>query len=781
MKIKKGMAFKKLAEKLERPGYFIKIWLILGVALNLFVELLSRKSFVSLGKYVFLSPFTFLYNTTIILATLSIALIFRKRLFGLILVSILWIAIGITDSILLVFRTTPFTAQDLRLIQYALRISQKYLGPVGVVLIIVGVAIVLAALVLLYIIIAPGPTKGHRFKHVTITMSCFFVVFSLTWLGNTIGLLSLHFTNIHDAYETYGVPYCFSGTLLNTGISKPSDYGKETVDNILSNIDQHEEKERSTGSAAATEVAVNDSTSAAKPTTAKAEVLTTAPENTGTEEAAIVLPSESEDPAVNETEAPSESTGETEDEPWHVKASQKNVKPREDGKVNIIAVQLESLFDLQKYSAVQYDKDPTPFIHSMMHQRTSGYISVPSIGAGTANTEFEVLTSMNMQSFGPGEYPYKTVLNKKTCESVPYVLKSLGYRSHAIHNNDATFYERNHVFSNLGFDTFTSMEYMYDLTYTENGWPEDRCLIPYIMDTLKSDDAPDFIYTISVQGHGPYPETSILDEPAIRVVSTDKAREGERDAFEYYANQAYEMDQMMAELVRQLGEFEEPVMLLMFGDHLPGLSIDEDLLDGFGLYETPFAIWTNYEIPREVVKLEAFQVIPYMFSRLDIHEGFIYRLHEKYLDDRKTAGDEWSEKDEEQYLKELEVIEYDILYGDQIAYGGQLPFEPTEIQMGISPIEITDVYSKENVLIVSGNGFNDYSVIYVDDKALDTICVSSKSLLAVDYEQDPDAHQTIKVGQVGVDSVVLGYTELYDYQYDVNGRVEIIHQNQNPE
>ena len=35
---------------------------------------------------------------------------------------------------------------------------------------------------------------------------------------------------------------------------------------------------------------------------------------------------------------------------------------------------------------------------------------VPSVGAGTANTEFEVLTGMNMRFFGPGEYPYKTVV-----------------------------------------------------------------------------------------------------------------------------------------------------------------------------------------------------------------------------------------------------------------------------------------------------------------------------------------------------------------------------------
>ena len=210
---------------------------------------------------------------------------------------------------------------------------------------------------------------------------------------------------------------------------------------------------------------------------------------------------------------------------------------------------------------------------------------------------------------------------------------------------------------------------------------------------------------------------------------------------------------------------------------MPGLDIEEDLLNDFGLYETPYVIWTNYELPRNVENLEAFQVIPYMMSLLDIHEGFIYRLHEKYLEDRRNAGAQWTVEDDEQYLKELEVIEYDILYGDQIAYNGELPFESTDLQMGIRPIEITDVYSKENVLIVSGNGFNDYSVIYVDDKPLKTVCVSAKSLLAIGYEPSEGESQRIKVGQVGVDSVVLGYTDEYLYEYDINQIVEIIHQN----
>ena len=64
---------------------------------------------------------------------------------------------------------------------------------------------------------------------------------------------------------------------------------------------------------------------------------------------------------------------------------------------------------------------------------------------------------MNLDYFGTGEYPYETILKKTACETIGYDLKELGYSTHAIHNNNATFYDRNLVYTNLGFDTFTSL------------------------------------------------------------------------------------------------------------------------------------------------------------------------------------------------------------------------------------------------------------------------------------------------------------------------------------
>ena len=111
-----------------------------------------------------------------------------------------------------------------------------------------------------------------------------------------------------------------------------------------------------------------------------------------------------------------------------------------------------------------------------------------------------MLFRSSVRFFGPGEYPYKSILQEKTCESLPYILKKQGYKSHAIHNHRGGFYDRNKVFSKLGFDTFTSLEYMNGVSSTPKGWARDDVLLKYIMKVLKSTKGSDYIYTISVQG-----------------------------------------------------------------------------------------------------------------------------------------------------------------------------------------------------------------------------------------------------------------------------------------
>ena len=57
-----------------------------------------------------------------------------------------------------------------------------------------------------------------------IVVAAFFGYSVLTNVAVDKRIISTYFGNIAFAYQDYGLPYCFSASLFNTGISEPNDY-----------------------------------------------------------------------------------------------------------------------------------------------------------------------------------------------------------------------------------------------------------------------------------------------------------------------------------------------------------------------------------------------------------------------------------------------------------------------------------------------------------------------------------------------------------------------------
>ncbi|MDL2287668.1 LTA synthase family protein, partial [Eubacteriales bacterium OttesenSCG-928-G02] len=358
-------------------------------------------------------------------------------------------------------------------------------------------------------------------------------------------------------------------------------------------------------------------------------------------------------------------------------SSEPNEKP------NVIFLQMESFFDANQIKNITISEDPTPNFNKLKTEYPSGYLSVPTIGAGTANTEFEILTGMNIDFFGLGEYPYNSVLNKTTCESIAYNLSELGYKTHAIHNYSATFYSRHLIFANLGFKTFTSLEYMQDAETNTLGWAKDKVLTKEVLNTLSSTEETDFIYTISVQGHGRYPAEGVEEEQKIKITGLDNI--ADTNKYEYFVNQMYECDEFIAELIESLNNLEEKTVLVIFGDHLPSLNLQSNQLITEDRYKTEYVIWSNFGLNNEKKDLEAYELSSYVLSLLNINNGYINRLHQNITDSK-------------QKLKALNALQYDILYGEKFIYSKSNPYNPTSIQMGINKIKINGI-STENMAL----------------------------------------------------------------------------------
>jgi len=413
---------------------------------------------------------------------------------------------------------------------------------------------------------------------------------------------------------------------------------------------------------------------------------------------------------------------------------------------NIIFIQLESFVDPTIAKDVKFSKDPIPYVRKLMSKYSTGHLTVPVVGAGTANTEFESITGLSARFFGPGEYPYRSILSDETCESIPYDLKKIGYSTHAIHNHRGIFYNRNTVFPDLGFDTFTSLEYMNNVTKTPKGWAKDYVLTSQITDALKSTKGSDYIYTVSVQGHGQYPTDEVLTNPEIKVT---KAPSDElKNQWEYYVNQEYEMDQFVQQLLAKLKKMDENTVVVFYGDHLPGMSnlTDDNIVSGRSIYQTDYVLWSNFKMAKKDSTQHAYQLGSYVLGRLGIHNGTMVAYHQDHRNDKN-------------YWKDLGVLEYDMLYGKKYIYNGKNPFKTVDMKMGVKDIRIEKVVKIGTKYYIKGKNFTESSKITMDGKVLKTVYLGP-TILGLKEEVDPKDVTKMTVSQVDkTDDTILSTCE----------------------
>ncbi len=418
-----------------------------------------------------------------------------------------------------------------------------------------------------------------------------------------------------------------------------------------------------------------------------------------------------------------------------------------DVKPNIVYIQLESFFDVNYMRSVTFNKNPLPFFTALKENNSSGFLKMPGLGGGTCNAEFEVLTGMSVGMFGTCEYPYKTISLNHTVSSICHDLKEQGYSSHAVHNHTGTFYDRHINYSNLGFDTFIPVEYMYDVERNANNWAKDKIITGEVIKCLNSTEGRDFVFAVSVQSHGNYP-TEVIDDTQTVFVESGMEDEKKKIGFEYYVNQLHEMDMFVGELTEAVDNYPEPTVVVFYGDHLPAMSISSEDLVNKSLFETEYVIYANYDIPVNDENLFAYQLNSRVTEMLGFGGNYVNRLHRFYRQDKQNP----------EYLNELQTLMYDELYGKAYAFGGVEAYVPTEIKFGIDPVYIENVAVETDLTTVTGSGFTEKSIVYVNDSAVSTTYADTNTL-TLDFEvEDGDE---IYVAQRCSDKFVLGTTDVY--------------------
>ena len=639
---------------------------LLACIINFVIEAISRHSVVAAWDYMTGTPMVFLYNAFMIFVTFSIVYLFKRRIFVRMIIGAIWVILGIANGYILLKRVTPFNAQDLKIAGDGIALINNYCNGFEVVVIVVGAVALLIWLISMW---RRGGQYAGKIHHIAALIGIIVCGVLYTFVTNIAidkRVVSTYFGNIAFAYEDYGLPYCFSASLFNTGISEPNGYTKKA----MAKIDK--------------------------------------------------------DGELNQTAASRSS----------------------DELPNIIVVQLESYFDVANAEFFTTSEDACPNLHNLYQNYSNGYFKVPSVGAGTANTEFEVLTGMNLRYFGPGEYPYKTYSKKHPTESAATALASLGYGTHALHDNTGNFYSRANVFNNMGFDTFTSKEFMNVLQTTENGWAKDEILTQHIMEAMDTTKQEDFVFTVSVQGHGNYPETQVIENPKIKVEGIED--EALKNKWEYYVNQVYEMDQFVGDLIKAVEERNEPSVVVFYGDHLPTMGLKAEDLKSRYLYNTNYVIWDNIGLQKQDKNIPAYQLMSEVLNRLDIHSGTVFNYHQQ-------------RKGTKNYLSDLELLQYDILYGKQYVYNGKAPITEGHMVMGIRNVSLSSIVPQLNSgYSLYGENFTKYSRVYVNgEKQKSSFLNNTRINLSETELKDGDV---IQVGQVGSSDTIFRMSDKYTYQ-----------------
>lgn len=617
------------------------------------IEYISRGNFENALDFLHHFFKAFLYNALIISVTLSPCFLFKRRLFAFSLGSLIWIILGIANNFLIKFRETPLTFADLGMIKSGIELSDQYLSK-GSMILIASLFIVLI-IALSFIFFKCKKVKVRYIINIPLIFIYFLVFSKLISYGLKNNIISENFWDINWGYRAYGFSYSFYNSTVNTGISKPNNYSKSTISNIKD------------------ELAMLDTEGS---TTVNSNYLATIEDNASLENSEI------------------ENTNST-------------VNP------NIIIIQLESFINPNWITDITLNKNPVSNFEELSSEFSSGLISVPVLGGGTANTEFEVITGMSTDFFGVGEFPFNTIASKKAIPSLAYTLKDLGYSANSLHNHEGKFYSRDVVYKNLGFDSFTPIECMNVPEKTPVGWAKDSVLIDEICNIITSTDTPDLIFGISVQGHGNYPEDELENK---EIYITNDYSKSNKNSLEYFINQVYEMDQFVGDLIEAVNNLNEPTIIAFYGDHFPAVGIEAKDVSINTLKSTPYVIWDNMNLSKTNKDIKTYELTSLILDKLSLTTTTLSLLHNSNLD-------------VETKNKYLNQLEYDMIYGKNYTSDYEELIPSDNYKIGFKDVEIysVEIYNDENILI-KGENFNNYSNVYIDDNYVEKTFIDSNTL-----------------------------------------------------
>lgn len=235
----------------------------------------------------------------------------------------------------------------------------------------------------------------------------------------------------------------------------------------------------------------------------------------------------------------------------------------------VVVVQCESFFDARRmHPAIDTDLLPT-FDRCKRAGIQWGRLEVPCWGANTVRTEFAVLTGMGEGAIGFDRFnPYHRFISVPVT-SLAWRLRAEGYRTVCLHPFDRTFYGRDQVMPNLGFDVFLGEE-AFSGAQRINGYISDVEAARKVAEIVENEGPNVFVFVITMENHGPW--STLTEGAPTYSLPGLMLPQDEKIALSRYLQSLKSADQMLDVLTEALGTSGTPGLLAFYGDHLPAFS-----------------------------------------------------------------------------------------------------------------------------------------------------------------------------------------------------------------
>lgn len=346
---------------------------------------------------------------------------------------------------------------------------------------------------------------------------------------------------------------------------------------------------------------------------------------------------------------------------------------------NIIFVMSESFSDPQRLSGISVNRNPLTQYAAIADKTYSGQMLSQNYGGGTANIEFEALTSFSMELFNPQmTTPYTMLVPKMPAiPSIVSILNEQDYQTTAIHPYNTSMYKRKDVYQKFGFHRFIDETTMKSTDKIENNpYISDEAAYQEILATLAEEAKPQFVHLVTMQTHMPYSGKYVTSNYS----STSKGNKTSIDQF--MQDISYSGD-ALRDFIDALKKLNRRTLVVFWGDHLPSIYSDEIKADNeeVQLHETEFFMFDNREEltnqQQHGVTTSPFYFAPTLFEQSGMQMTGFYQLlselssqipaFEKgfyYINNQWSKELTLNQKQTELY-EDYRMIQYDIVSGEQ--------------------------------------------------------------------------------------------------------------------